>query len=425
MRATLGEVLEFLGGLGTTAEMEADAARGSAPAGTPKNNTHVHLPPNFSAFDSLSELADGAAREGVAVLGASNYYFYEVYAPFAALLRARGIFPLFGLEVMVMIEDLRRRGVKVNDPGNPGKTYLCGKGITRLAPMTPSAESLLETIRRNDGERMDRMTARLAAIFEEQGVRTGLDGAAVRQRVARRHGCEVETVVLQERHLAQAFQERLFETVPEGERGERLERLLGSAPADPVKIQNEIRTHLMKSGKPAFVEENYLSLEQGYRLILELGGIPCYPVLADGANPVSPFEESAERLADALRERRIFCVEFIPLRNRPDVLNRYVPALRRAGLAVAAGTEHNTLERPPLEPTARGGEPLPPEVAEIFWEGACVAVAHAFLTLRGRCGYVDAQGALRPGYGSQEERLAAFRKLGAAVIERYRRRCAC
>jgi hypothetical protein len=23
-------------------------------------------------------------------------------------------------------------GVRVNDPGNPGKTYLCGKGITRF-----------------------------------------------------------------------------------------------------------------------------------------------------------------------------------------------------------------------------------------------------------------------------------------------------
>jgi hypothetical protein len=428
MRETLSEALGFLRGLGTVQDLEADAARGSPPAGTPKNNTHVHLPPNFSAFDSVAELAEGAAREGLAVLGASNYYFYGVYAPFAALLRERGIFPLFGLEVMVMIEDLRRRGVKVNDPGNPGKTYLCGKGITRLAPMTPSAESLLDTIRRNDGERMARMTARLASIFEEQGIRVDLDAEAVRSRVARRHECPLGSVVLQERHVAQAFQERLFEVVPPGGRGESLERLFG-APAkgdgtDPVRTQNEIRAHLMKAGKPAFVEERYLSFEEGYRLILELGGIPCYPVLADGASPISPFEESPERLAETWRERSGFCVEFIPLRNRVDVLGRYVPALRRAGLVVTAGTEHNTLERPPLEPTALGGQPLPSEVRGCFWEGACVAAAHAVLVLQGGSGYVDAQGGLAPGHATQNERIGRLANLGAAMIERYRRRCA-
>ena len=31
-----------------------------------------------------------------------------------------------------MQADLRDAGIKVNDPGNPGKTYLCGKGITRF-----------------------------------------------------------------------------------------------------------------------------------------------------------------------------------------------------------------------------------------------------------------------------------------------------
>jgi hypothetical protein len=41
---------------------------------------------------------------------------------------------------------------------------------------------------------------------------------------------------------------------------------------------------------------------------------------------------------------KIGCAEFVPLRNTPAVLSKYVKAMRAAGLMVTAGTEHNTLE---------------------------------------------------------------------------------
>ena len=49
--------------------------------------------------------------------------------------------------------------MKINDPGNPGKIYTCGKGITRFAPMSAEAERLINIIRRNDSERMAKMIA--------------------------------------------------------------------------------------------------------------------------------------------------------------------------------------------------------------------------------------------------------------------------
>jgi hypothetical protein len=58
-------------------------------------------------------------------------------------------------------------------------------------------------------------------------------------------------------------------------------------------------------------------------------------------------------------------------------------------------------------------------VKEIFWEGACVLAAHQFLTLHGACGFVDASGNPDPAYRSAAERIEAFRRLGAAVIQRY------
>ena len=67
------ELLEQLKGLGTVPQMQADAAAGLAPRSRPRSNGHIHLPPNFSAFESVRQAVDLAAEQGVTVLGASNY----------------------------------------------------------------------------------------------------------------------------------------------------------------------------------------------------------------------------------------------------------------------------------------------------------------------------------------------------------------
>ena len=41
-------------------------------SGRPIVNTHVHLPPNFSAFDTAEDAVRLAAAEGVAALGTAN-----------------------------------------------------------------------------------------------------------------------------------------------------------------------------------------------------------------------------------------------------------------------------------------------------------------------------------------------------------------
>ena len=417
------QLLADLKALGTVAEMQAAARDGLAPPARPRSNAHIHLPPNFSAFETVQQAMDLAAEQGVTVLGASNYYHYGVYAEFAAAARARGIFPLFGLEVICLLDDLARDGVKVNDPGNPGKMYVCGKGLTRFVRMSDAARELIDLIWRNDTGRMTRMIEVLARIFETGGVATGLSIQAVKDRIVRRHGSPPETVCVQERHVAQAFQEALFARVPAADRPEALRRILGAAPKarpdDAVAVQNDLRSHLMKAGKPAFVAEALVSFDQARRLILELGGIPCYPTLADGTSPICAYEDPVEKLIGALHAARIWCAEFIPIRNQPDVLARYVKAMRAAGFVITGGTEHNTLDLLPIEPTCLKGRPVPEEVKEIFWEGACVVAAHQFLTLHGECGYVDARGALHPGYPGGEERIEAFRRLGAAVMARY------
>ncbi len=408
--------------LGDPAELLSDSGSGThAPI---RSNAHIHLPPNFSAFDTVSQAVGLASEQGIEVLGVSNYYDYQVYREFADEAKRFGIFPLYGLEIITLIDDLRDRGIKINDPGNPGKFYLCGKGITQFSPMNDEACDLLAVIRQNDSERMAQMAEKLASLFAAQGLETGLNASAVKARIARRHDSPADTVYLQERHLAQAFQEVLFERTSTSERGPLLDKLFGKASTadadDAVGIQGEIRSHLMKAGKAAFVPETFVGFDHAYKLILALGGIPSYPTLADGNNPICAFETPVSNLVEEIKSRGITAAEFIPIRNTPEVLSDYVREMRSAGLVVTAGTEHNTLDLIPLEPTCLNGSPIPDDIRAIFEEGVCVIAAHQYLTLSGKPGFVDSSGVPNGDYESAEERIASFAKLGAQVIQRYR-----
>jgi hypothetical protein len=271
------------------------------------------------------------------------------------------------------------------------------------------------------------MISQLRTTLAARGFSTDLDEEAAIDMVVRRHGSPRATVYLQERHVSQAFQEALSGAVPASERLGKLATLLDAQPKatdpdDAVTIQNDLRTHLLKAGKPAFVEESFLSLDQARRLILELGGIPCYPTLLDGTSPLCPLEADPDRLIAALRGHNVHAAEWILPRNATALTRKYVIRMRAAGLVQTAGTEHNTLELIPIAPTCSDG-PMPPDLQAIFWEGACVAAAHQFLTLHGECGYVDGAGNPNPAYATADQRIRDLARLGAAVIGRYQEVC--
>jgi len=227
-------------------------------------------------------------------------------------------------------------------------------------------------------------------------------------------------VVLQERHVALAFQQALFARASSGGRAGILAQAFGGdAPADaeePVAVQEQLRARLMKAGRAAFVPESPVSFDEAYRLVLEMDGIPCYPTLADGTDPVCPWEDPPDELAARLRERGILCAELIPNRNTREAVDMYVRAFRGAGMIVLAGTEHNTQNRVPIEPRCVDGGRPSDMAREAFWEGTCVVAAHQLLRASGRPGYVDRSGLPVAGGGGAEARIRELREIGAERI---------
>ncbi|MBL7215029.1 MAG: hypothetical protein ISS71_05065 [Phycisphaerae bacterium] len=416
MDKTTMQTTDFMKSLGNVEEVLAESGDIGLP-GRLTYNAHLHLPPNFSAFETVEKAVQIVADEGIQVVGCGNYYDYSVYQQFSQIAQDKGIFPLFGTEIIALETDLQKQNIRINDPGNPGKYYICGKGISQFEALTEKAAELLSTIRNNDALRMREMTTKMAEVFKRHGIDTGLDDQAVISRVVKRHGCKPEMVTLQERHLAQAFQEVVFETISSDQRTQKLTDLFGeipkSAPYDAIGIQNEIRSHLMKAGKVCFMPETFVNLAQAKELIVELGGIPCYPVLADGSKQRCEYETPLEQLIETLKANQYAMVELIPIRNSAEVLTEYVTAIRQAGIAVVAGTEHNTLDLLPIQPTCVGGAAIPEDVDAIFKEGICVLVAHAFLKAHGQPGYIDSE------QNDTNAHIERFSRIGAAVLKRY------
>lgn len=362
---------------------------------TPVVNTHVHFPPNFSAFATVADAVSAAAREGARAVGISNFFDQQVYARFAEQASAAGIVALYGLEFITLDDDLAAAGVRVNDPANPGRMYLCGKGIAPFARKSDEASRIAAEIRTGNDRRAEAMVAKLADWFSGCGLDTGLTADVVAREVAAAAGVPVEWVSLQERHVAQAFQ-RALSALPREERAAVLERAYGAPSGvdldDAGALQGELRSRLIKVGTPGFVPEVPLSFADAYRYVLEMGGIPTYPTLADGVTPTCPFEDPAERLAAQLVERGIHAAELIPNRNTRACVEAYVQAFTDAGIIVMGGTEHNTPDRIPIQPACADG-PLPESARQAFWEATCVVAAHQHEVANGRPGYVDAGGA--------------------------------
>lgn len=172
---------------------------------------------------------------------------------------------------------------------------------------------------------------------------------------------------VRERHLAKALQKALMEKFPDpDDRSEALKKIYGKDSqidvSNEVLLQDELRSNLLKAGKVAFVEESpeaYLGMDSAKALMLDMGGIPCYPVLLNGTKgDPTEAESDPESLCDLLIKKGIHCSEFIPTRNDINLLRKYVSVFKRKGIVLTAGTEHNTPMMEPIYPRCKGNTQL-------------------------------------------------------------------
>lgn len=338
-------------------------------------NAHLHTPYSFSAFADVTEALDRAAAESVKVVGINDFYSTDGYCEWNDGCRARGLYPLFGIEMIALDADAQRKGQRVNDPNNPGRTYLSGKGLAYPPRLSGKEAEQLQRVREESNLQVARMCSKLNDLLDAKKAGFRLD-----------YGEMVRTLTcgnLRERHLAKGLR-----IAAERYRGSELAlfyehlcgRTLKSDVTNAAGVENELRSYLLKAGGAAFVPEEsaaFLPVETVCRIINAAGGIPTYPFLADDAKGYfTDFEGDLMQAADTLRKRGIHSVEFITTRNTTAVLEQYAGYLEDEGFIVTFGSEHNTPAMEPIRLRTRDTECLSNKLRAINWRGACRIAAH-------------------------------------------------
>jgi len=341
-------------------------------------NAHLHTPHSFSAFGSIAEALDMAAAQGVRVVGINDFYTTEGYGEWSDGCRERGLYPLFGIEMIGLDEDFQRDGVRVNDPANPGRTYISGKGLAFPARLPEPWAGRLAAVRRASDAQVRAMCAKLNDVLAATGAGFSLDADDITRRLTLGN--------LRERHLAKALREQVWARVAdEGGREELLTKIFGGKAlkayvGDVAAVENEIRGNLLKAGGAAFVPETaaaFLPVDEVVEIIGAAGGMATYPFLADDARGgFTDFEADLPRTAETLWRRGIHSAEFITTRNSAAVLERYAGWLWDNGFVVTFGSEHNTPAMEPILLRTRDGKPLTGRLRELNYCGACVVAAH-------------------------------------------------
>lgn len=362
-------------------------------------NCHIHTNESFSVFRSPTEAVWQAAREGVAVLGINDHYTVAGHSEFRLACEIAGISPTFSMEAVAMDHDAEEKGLLLNDPGNPGRVYLCGKGVTRIPPDSSVAAQTLAQMCAALERRNREMSAKLARLFRERLHADGPTWDEVRALTPRGNTTE--------RHVARAALESMRQIAARNGQplGEVIERCCGAAPStttDDAALQIFVRGKLLKAGMPCYVpegEDAFVSSAKLRSLFLSFGAIPTYPVLG---NPVTSGERDIEALLNRLEASGFYAVEVIPHRNTRERLAEIVSAARRRWWPVFNGTEHNTPEsRPMLDPFA-----LDPEFEPWFRQSASVLLAHQDRVARSEPGFVDENG--RPTIPDAQRRFEYF-----------------
>ena len=378
-------------------------------------NSHIHTPFSFSSFSDMYSIFRMAREESIAVLGINDFFVTEGYDDFHSGCVANKIFPLFNIEFIGLMKEEQKKGIRINDPNNPGRIYFCGKGLD--FPFEPGwfQKRRIKKVIAESQNQIKEMISKLNSLDTNGSPSLNLSYDSIKKELARE--------LVRERHLAKAIRIKAEKNFSEpAQQLTYIESLYGGRKSkfdfgNPSALENEIRSNLLKNGGPAFVEEDdrsFMDLKEIIKIISDAGGIPCYPVLLDDASgKYTEFESDSERLFSSLSKLGISCIELIPGRNDINKLKHFVDYFNSKGFIITFGTEHNTPVMEPLSVAARGRTELDEELKKIAWEGACVLAAHQYLRAAGRQGYV-----LPDGSHSMQQR-DTLAMVGRVVIEYF------
>ena len=162
-----------------------------------KVNNHLHTPFSFSAFSKVSDALEQSMEEEVKVVGVNDFFSFDAYPEWCKGAFDRNLFPLFNVEFIGLNEAYQKEGLKVNDPGNPGRTYFSGKGLAYPLVLSQETQNKITKLVDDANQYVREMTDKVNALFAKKQFGFSLDFDKIKTDLAKGQ--------VRERHLARAI----------------------------------------------------------------------------------------------------------------------------------------------------------------------------------------------------------------------------
>ncbi len=371
-------------------------------------NLHIHTNESFSVFRSPTEAVWEAFNSNIEYYGINDHYSIDGHPEFQEACSIAGIKAVFGIEAMAMNEELRKKGIRLNDPNNPGRNYLVGKGIVRDLQKGSKAYKIFEGIKGAIQLRNKRMAECINRYFKENGYDIDFSYNDVVSLTP--HGNATE------RHVVQAVCEKIESIYPDLQQQiEVYNKLLGykfteEELKDIPLLHAIVREKLVKSGAPCYVEEDkeaFTSLENMIMIFREYGAIPIYPILG---KPVTEWEADIEKLIMEVKKIGLYAFDIFDHRIDYNRAKEIIDVAKEHGFPVFIGTEHNTKKMMPLIGILGKNE----EFLDYFRKSARFVRGHQVLSVLCNYGFLLENG--KPRFEDLHEGFDFYAEIGGKEL---------
>jgi len=309
-------------------------------------NLHIHTNESFSVFNSPSEAVWHAYNEDIEYFGINDHYTTNGYKEFEEACNIAGIKPVFSIEAVSMNNEFLEKNIRFNDPDNPGRTYIVGKGVTRSLEKGSKGYKILNTMREAIQNRNRNIVEKINKYLIDNGYNFELSYEDVRNLTPKGNATE--------RHVVEAFCNLIKRSIVDMDKQIELYIKLLNVDInrdilnDPQELQTIVRSRLVKNGMPCYVEEDekaFTSIENLVGIYREYGAIPTYPLLG---TPITEAEKGIEELIDNAKAHGLYAFDLFDFRTEKYRAKEVVEIAKENGFPVFIGTEHNTKRMIPI-----------------------------------------------------------------------------
>lgn len=347
----------------------------------PRVNGHIHTPYSFSAFESIEQALKLSVSEDIKVLGINDFNTVDGYDEFYENCMLNKVYPLFNIEFIGLLKDMQQQNLRINDPNNPGRIYLSGKGLSYPFKLQQEFKDKINSLQKLSNSHSIKLIDRVNEYFCSINIPVKLDFEAIKTIFTKG--------LVRERHIAKAVRIAICNLAQDGYPVDEVfvklfnDKQFKQTKQDNALFENVLRNFLLKRGGPAFVQEDetaFLNINDLCEIIISAGGMPCYPVLLDDTKGnLTDFEQDRDKMHQFFTVHKIACLELIPSRNNCDILTDFVKYFHKKGYIIIFGTEHNTPELTSMRVACRNNISLSKELSEISFEAASVIAAHQYI----------------------------------------------